>query len=90
MVVHQFESWLTGQMRLHGVRSATRLAREIGLDPNRVGDFLIGRRIPDEAEVERLAQYFGVEAAELLAHVDEDRRRRKDMRDARGGVRVAR
>jgi hypothetical protein len=59
-----FSDWLSGQMDRVGIRSGRRLAIETGLDEELILDWAIGRRVPQPAEVDRLARFFGVSAGD--------------------------
>jgi hypothetical protein len=87
-MVSRFEAWLDDQMRRQSVRSAMRLAREAGLDPARVADWAVGRKLPDAAECQVLAAYFGVPADEPLSIADSERRARESVRVAQEAQRA--
>ena len=64
MVSATFSEWLDSQMERVGIRSGRRLALEAGLDEELVLDWAIGQRVPQPAEVDRLARFFGVPPGE--------------------------
>lgn len=75
-MMRRFESWLGSQMQVHGVRSAGRLAREAGLEPARVADWVVGRSVPDDHECGQLAIYFNVAVEEVMVLAEESRQRK--------------
>ena len=75
----RLDTWLNRQMEDRGIRSIYRLAREIGLDSEHVGEWLLGRAIPRDYESAQLAGFFGVpvqsirELAERLTYGQSER-----------------
>jgi hypothetical protein len=65
MALETFYTWLDAQMTARGIKSARRLALEAGLDPAKVGDWLLGESVPSDRECEALALYLGVPADEV-------------------------
>ena len=78
----RLDTWLNRQMEDRGIRSIYRLAREIGLDSEHVGEWLLGRSIPRDYESAQLAGFFGVpvqsirELAERLTYGQSERETR--------------
>jgi hypothetical protein len=68
VVLGEFESWLQSAMATRGVRSVVRLAKEAGLEPTRLGDWAVGRGVPDDRECSLLAAYFGVAVHDVRRH----------------------
>jgi hypothetical protein len=65
MALETFYTWLGAMMTARGIKSARRLAGEAGLNPAKVGDWLLGESVPSDQECEALARYLGVPADEV-------------------------
>ena len=55
-----FGQWLSEEMRRRRIWSVNRIAREAGLDPLKVSDWLFDRSRPGPTEAKRLARYLKV------------------------------
>lgn len=61
-MVGSFEAWFNTEMARRGIRSAGWLAREAGLNPIDVADWMIGRSVPDAAACAVLARHWRLDA----------------------------
>jgi hypothetical protein len=52
--------WLNDQMQQRKIFSVRRLARDSGLDFDRLSDWMVGRGNPNAEEIKHLANYFNV------------------------------
>ena len=57
-MVGTFEAWFNAEMAKRGIRSAGWLAREAGLNPADVADWMLGRSVPDPAACAVLAGHW--------------------------------
>jgi hypothetical protein len=60
-----FGAWLQGEMDARRIRSASRLAREAGLDPNVLIEWVLGRQLPNDEECALLGAHLGFAAEDV-------------------------
>jgi hypothetical protein len=63
-----FETWFNAEMARRGIRSAGWLARESGLNPVDVADWMIGRSVPDRAACAVLASRWDLTVDEVASY----------------------
>ncbi|MBI3911358.1 MAG: helix-turn-helix domain-containing protein [Armatimonadetes bacterium] len=55
-----FDRWLSAHMERRKIWSINRLAREAGLNAEHVGDWMLGRALPNAVEAAKLAEYLAL------------------------------